>query len=193
MLEPEPSISLFPFSLFLIYLSPISWLVNSPAPALPSPPKPYCLLFLWFMPPLNLPKGILLPTLISNNLNTVVTNIVLHFYVVPEFQGEPDEISEEKCKVAAREVCSLRGSAYWITINVQSTVIQVLNMYNKLLFIIISLDDITCTLKYKLYTVEKGQTATRFTEDYLMLTPPPFRHTLSLLHNLKLGWCFQGE
>jgi len=24
---------------------------------------------------------------------------------LPEFQGEPDEISKEKCKVAAREVC----------------------------------------------------------------------------------------
>ena len=24
--------------------------------------------------------------------------------VVPEFQGEPDEISKEKCKVAAKEV-----------------------------------------------------------------------------------------
>ena len=55
-------------------------------------------------------------------------------------------------------------------------------MYNKLLFIIISLDDIT--LKYKLYYVEKGQTATRFTEDHLMVTPSPFRPTISLLHNL---------
>jgi len=27
------------------------------------------------------------------------------FPTVPEFQGEPDEISKEKCKVAAREVC----------------------------------------------------------------------------------------
>ena len=28
---------------------------------------------------------------------------------MPEFQGEPDEISEEKCKVAAREVCSVKA------------------------------------------------------------------------------------
>ena len=25
-------------------------------------------------------------------------------FIVPEFQGEPDDISREKCKVAAREV-----------------------------------------------------------------------------------------
>lgn len=30
----------------------------------------------------------------------------IYVSVVPEFQGEPDEISEEKCKVAAKEVCA---------------------------------------------------------------------------------------
>ena len=30
--------------------------------------------------------------------------VFLFIYVVPEFQGEPDDISKEKCKVAAKEV-----------------------------------------------------------------------------------------
>ena len=30
--------------------------------------------------------------------------IYFTIFIVPEFQGEPDEISREKCKVAAREV-----------------------------------------------------------------------------------------
>ena len=30
--------------------------------------------------------------------------IYFTIFIVPEFQGEPDDISREKCKVAAREV-----------------------------------------------------------------------------------------
>lgn len=35
-----------------------------------------------------------------------ITTVGIYVSVVPEFQGEPDEISEEKCKVAAKEVCA---------------------------------------------------------------------------------------
>ena len=38
---------------------------------------------------------------------TFVKSLLLYLSV-PEFQGEPDEISKEKCKVAAREVCMKR-------------------------------------------------------------------------------------
>jgi len=43
-------------------------------------------------------------TVVSAYHNMYIQMIYIIIFVVPEFQGEPDDISREKCKVAAREV-----------------------------------------------------------------------------------------